>query len=247
MTVKAAPLAMLALVALGQRADAHPEFSAVGTNRYVMAAVFDRHIDVSDALLEGALTGAEERRRLDGDADGLISDAELTQGEIRLRTSGPLLTVQLDGKVLTAPVAVSIDLGGDARVTAAPLVVERRLRFEMPGLPTSTERHLRLALDSDPPRLMETEIGVVLGPGLALGNSSGGAATGGGTDRLHFQGPRASALQDRSATFVIVGTTTVGGSGGRTPGKLVALAAVGALLLAAALSARRRARLSARG
>jgi hypothetical protein len=239
MTVKAALRALPALVALGGPVNAHPEFSTVGTNRYVTAAVWSGHIDVSDALLEGTLTGAEERRRLDGDGDGRISDVEVAEGERRQRAAWPSLTIELDGKALSAPATVSIDLGGDARVGTAPVMIERRMRFEMSGVPAPGARRLRLALVSDPPRLLETEIGVVLGPGLALRD---------GTDRLRLSGPRASVLQDRSATFVIVATTPASASRGPTLAKVAALAGVGALVfLAATFSMRRRSRPSARG
>jgi hypothetical protein len=198
MTVKLRVAALAfaaATLAAGARAAAHPEFSALGTNRYVTAAVFDGRIDVTDALLEGTLASGEERRRLDADGDGRISDAELRAGEERLRAEGPALTVEIDGRPLAAPLAVAIDIGGDPRASAEPVVVERRLTF--PGAWPAGARRLRLVVAREPARVLETELGLVLGPGLALA---------GGTERVTFRGPHASALEERAATFDIVST-----------------------------------------
>lgn len=190
----AAGVAFLTLIAGAGRAEAHPEFSALGTNRYITAAIFDGRVEVTDALLEGTLVSGEERRRLDADGDGRISDAELRAGEERLRAEGAAVTVEVDGRALAAPLVVAIDLGDEPRATAAPLVVERRL--SLPAAWKAGARRLRLAIAREPPRLLDTELGVVLGPGLALA---------GGEDRVTFRGPRASALEERAATFEIVG------------------------------------------
>ncbi|HVU49280.1 MAG TPA: hypothetical protein VHL80_01270, partial [Polyangia bacterium] len=132
MTVKlrvAVAASAAAALARGAPAAAHPELSALGTNRYVTAAVFAGRVDVTDALLEGTLASGEERKRLDADGDGRISDAELRAAEERLVAEGPALVVEVDGRTLSAPVTVGIDLGDDRGVTASPVVVERRASF----------------------------------------------------------------------------------------------------------------------
>ena len=116
-------IGLATLAASAGRASAHPEFSALGANRYVTAAIYDGRVDVTDALLEGTLASGEERRRLDADGDGRISDAELRAGEERLRADGPAVTVEVDGRALAAPLVVAIDLGDEPRATAAPVVV----------------------------------------------------------------------------------------------------------------------------
>jgi hypothetical protein len=195
MTVKNRALAVVALgLTLPARAYAHPEFSALGANRYVTAAIFDGRVDVTDALLEGALVSGAERRRLDTDGDGTISDAERRAGEILLTAEGAWITVEIDGRPVTAPVTVAIDLGDDVRSGAAPLVVERRL--SLPRAWSAGVRRLRLVVTREPARLLDTEIGLVVGPGYSLGR---------GEDRVTFRGPRASALEERAATFEITG------------------------------------------
>lgn len=184
----AAALAWLVIAGSPGRADAHPEFSSLGTNRYVTAAVFDGRVDVTDAWLHGALTAAELRRTLDVDHDGTIADAERTSAEGRLRAEGPFVAVELDGRATTAPLAVAIDLGGDPRVGPAPLVVERRVRLA--GSPS----RVQLTIVREPPRVLETELSIVLGNGLALAE---------GPDRVRFDGPRRSSLETRAATFNI--------------------------------------------
>jgi hypothetical protein len=189
----ASRLVAVALAFGARRVRAHPEFSALGTNRYVTAAIFDGRVDVTDDLLEGTLVSGAERRRLDADGDGRISDAELHAGEEQLRAEGPAVTVAIDGRDQAPSVVVAIDLGDEPRATAAPLVVERRSSF--PGAWSARARRLRITIAREPPRLLGTEVGVVLEPGLALAD---------GVDRVTFPGPRASALEERAATFQIV-------------------------------------------
>jgi hypothetical protein len=191
----ASPSALLVACVLGGTvgtANAHPEFSALGTNRYVTAALFDGRLDVSDVLLEGTLVSSEERGRLDTNHDGHIDEAEVRAGEARLRAEGAAVVVELDGSPLTAGagVEVGIELGGEPLAESAPIVVERRLSF--PAAWTSGAHRLRIALLREPARLLDTEIGVVLGPGLVLSE---------GPDRVTFRGPRASALEERRGAF----------------------------------------------
>jgi hypothetical protein len=194
-SLKEPALWVLVLGALqSKQAEAHPEFSALGANRYVTVAVFDGRVDVADALLEGTLVSGEERRRLDADGDGRISDGELRAGEARLRAEGAAVTVDVDGRALAAPLDVAIDLGDEPLANAAPVVIERRQSF--PGAFGAGARRLRLVVTREPPRLLETELGLVLGPGYALS---------GGEERVTFRGARVSALEERAATFEISG------------------------------------------
>jgi hypothetical protein len=241
MTVKGTPpgrravaRATIALVAFGVVlagragfASAHPEFSALGTNRYVTAAVFDGRVDVTDALLEGTLASGEERRRLDADHDGQISEAELRAGEERLRAEGATFTVEVDGRARAATAIVVIDLGDEPRASAAPVVVERRL--SLPGAFPAGARRLRVEIAREPPRLLDTEIDVVLGPGLTL------AA---GADRVTFQGPRTSSLEERAATFDIAGPPPPPPPPRRKRPLLAAIAFVALLLTARAVRKR---------
>jgi hypothetical protein len=232
---RALALGVLALgVGAHEEADAHPEFSALGTNRYVTAAVFDGRVDVVDALLEGTLVSGGERRRLDADGDGRISDGELRAGEARLRAEGAAVTVEVDGRALAAPLDVAIDLGDEPRANAAPVVIERRLSF--PGAFGAGARWLRLVVIREPPRVLDTELGLVLGPGFALA---------GGEDRVTFRGARASALEERAATFEIAGPPPPPARS-RASRRLPAGLGVVAVILAGLAAARRRARRSAR-
>jgi hypothetical protein len=219
------------------RARAHPELSALGTNRYVTAAVFDGRVDVTDARLVGLLPSGDERRRADGDHDGRIDATELAAASARLVGEGPAVGVEVDGRALAAPLEVSIDLGGEPRADGAPLVIEGRQSFG--GAWPPGEHRLRLVVEREPTRLLETELAVVLGPGLALRS---------GPDRVLFKGPRASALEERAATFVIAATArTAPDHRARLVAGVAALCAA-ALLAASAWRRRARgARTSARG
>jgi hypothetical protein len=222
-----AGLAALSLfLSLGGRAAAHPEFAAVGTNRYVTAVVFDGRVDVTDALLFGALTSAPERKKLDTDGDGTVSEAERLAGEKRLVSEGAALGVELDGQAIAAPVTLIVDLGGDARVAAEALVIERRQSF--PATWPAGPHRLRLTIAHEPERLLDTELGVVLTPGLTLQQAS---------DRATFKGPRHSALEDRSATFAF---TKAAAPKSQRPAPVLVAVLVLVLVLGAVTAARRR-------
>jgi hypothetical protein len=195
MTVKNLAVVTVLMLASGGRAAAHPEFSSMGTNRYVTAAVFDRRVDVTDAWLHGALAAAELRRGLDVNHDGTIDAAELQSAEARLRAEGAYVAVELDGGAATAPLTVAIDLGDDPRVGPAPCVVERRVRLARAA--DARETQVRLTVTREPPRLLETELSVVLGPDLHLTDP----------DRVRFNGPRRSSLENRHATFTVVASS----------------------------------------
>jgi hypothetical protein len=221
---------VLGLVAAVSPARAHPEFSALGTNRTVTAAVFDGRVEVSDVWLEGLLVSADDRRRFDADGDGRLTEAELTTAAQRLAAEGAAVAVTLDGRALTdgaAPVGVSIDLGGDA-----PVAVERRLSF--PGVVGPGAHTLRIAIAREAPHPLDTEIDVLLGPALTLA----------GPDRVTFRGPRGSALEERVGTFAFTAPAPPASRVVRRVLAITAAAALGALGLAVALRRRRR---SARG
>jgi hypothetical protein len=226
---------VLGLVAAVSPARAHPEFSALGTNRTVTAAVFDGRVEVSDVWLEGLLVSADDRRRFDADGDGRLTEAELTTAAQRLAAEGAAVAVTLDGRALTdgaAPVGVSIDLGGEPLVADAPVAVERRLSF--PGVVGPGAHTLRIAIAREAPHPLDTEIDVLLGPALTLA----------GPDRVTFRGPRGSALEERVGTFAFTAPAPPASRVVRRVLAITAAAALGALGLAVALRRRRR---SARG
>ena len=235
MTVKRLALLVLAagggLCAAGRPAAAHPEAAPAGVSRYVTATVVGGRIEIADTWLLGTLPALEERRRLDSDGDGVISGAEEARGRAAAAAEPPTLAVTLDGQEQRAPAAVVIDLGGEKGARDAPLVIERRTTLLVGARPP---RQLRLAVLREPARLMETEVAVELEPGLALA---------GAPDRVRWQGPRASAMEERSVTFVIAGPS------GRSAWSIVgvfAVAAAGFTVLVARARARvrRRARLT---
>ncbi|HVZ72547.1 MAG TPA: hypothetical protein VHJ20_09240 [Polyangia bacterium] len=192
MAVKAGAVCALMLTLAAARASAHQELSALGTNRYVTAALVDGRVDVTDTQLEGLLTGGADRRRFDTDGDGHISGAELAAARVRLATEGAAVEPAVDDRALAAPLDVSIELGGADDAADAPVVIERRQSFANalhPGL-----NRLRLTITREPERVLDTELAVMLTPGLVLRD---------GTDLVAFRGPRASMFETRAATFVL--------------------------------------------
>jgi hypothetical protein len=125
---------------------------------------------------------------------------------------------------------VSLDLGGDARAAATPLVVERQTSFPLPAARApGRPRELRVVLDRDPPRALDTEIAFDLEPPYALADLAA-------PDRVHLRGARRSAVEDRSASFAF--TVPAPPAPPRRLG-LVALATLAALAVALSGAARR--------
>jgi hypothetical protein len=192
-------VALLGTMGRGE-AVAHPEISPMGTNRFLSLFVLPGRIEVSDAFLHGALSGAEERRRLDADGDGLLSPPELEAGRTTWSyLASSMAVIEVDGRPSRLGYAATVDPGEDNRVGPSALVIDLRAWVEIPP-----GRHrVRVVLTRDPDRIHETEISIDLGRHLALEQSfRGGASDGDEGPSIKFEGPRADATEDRSATFV---------------------------------------------
>jgi hypothetical protein len=196
---KIAPLLILALMA--RPASGHPEVSPLLVNRYLSLIVLGDRVEYFVTLLYGPLPAGEERRKMDADGDGKISPAEVARASDEWKgRAAELARFTVDGQGLSFDQATaSVQLGADEGVGAAPLVVEI---YGSRPLEAGT-RQLRLEPGWEPPRLGETELSLDLAPDWELVSSRQGTGAPGSERRFLLEGPRTSAVADRSATFTI--------------------------------------------
>jgi hypothetical protein len=231
------------LVLSARGAGAHPEISPQLVNRYLALVVIDSRVEVFASYLFGPLPGAERRRSMDGDQDGLISEIEMTEEARRWAArAGELYTLAIDGQDTVARATATVELGTDRSTGAAAVVIELRAQVALVPGPHA----LRIEPGRDPDRLGETELGIDPGPGWVLAASHLGRAAPPAEGhvalaRFKFDGPRVSLLEDRSATFLVRTTPVEPAPGHRgVPGWLLGGAFGAALVGSLAVVLRRR-------
>jgi hypothetical protein len=235
----AAATAALAGAGGAMTVDAHPETFPAHVNRYLTAIATGDRLELFVTLLFGEVPGREERARLDGDRDGKLSPAELAAGRAEWkRRAASLASFSLDGRPLPLDEATAdLQLGKDDTVAAAPLVLEVfHSRPLGPGPHT-----IVIAAGADPPRPGETELVLDSTPDWEIASSRRARDAEGTQNRFRLEGPRASVMEDRSATFHIRPSSTPA-RGGRSRTLIAALAAIAVVLAAAALMAGRKRR-----
>jgi hypothetical protein len=193
-------LAVAALVA-PSLAVAHPEVSPQLVNRYLSVMVLGDRLEYFVTLLYGPLPATDERKRMDGDGDGRITQAELDGAMAGWKArASQLAQVSVDGQALDlAGAAASVQLGPDQTTGGAPVVVEIYGSRPLPA-----GRHqVRIEPGWDPPRVGETELTLDLSPDWELVASRQGHGAEEAVRRYRFEGPRPSVAADRSAVFTI--------------------------------------------
>jgi hypothetical protein len=232
--LRALPLVLLVLVVLSWRAptaQAHPESLPTLVNHYISLIVVDDHAELVVTLLHGDLPGAERRRAMDTDHDGAIDEDELERERREwTRQADELVRASLDGRALPIVPSVAIDLAGDPRVAARPLVVEIAAHVPLgPGRHTFT-----IEPGPDRPHDGETEVSVDLGAQGELVSSRHGQGqpTQPPQSRFLFSGPRAAATEDRAVTFVVDANPRGGVRTEQSVGAVAAAAVVVILALA---------------
>lgn len=223
-------------------APAHPEIAPAQVNRYVTLVAVDDRLQAYLVLLYGAIPAAALRRELDTNGDGALDPAERSAAAPRFAARATdWLGLSIDDGPARLTFECGIELGGDARVSASPVVVELYGAVPLAG----PGHRLRVEPRQDPPAAGETEIAIETLPPWRLAASAAGAAPLDAAAPLPLFKWTADAPRDaRGATFVVAGGA---GLVRRPPAWLYAVGpGVAALTLAAFLIARgRRARLSA--
>ena len=185
-------------------ADAHPEFAPSTVNRYVkIDLVAPDELRLAYTTMVGPAPAAAWRRAADGNANGLL-DADETRA-IGARVEQAVLagmTLTVDGKrVVPAFDAPNVGLAGN-EVAPSPISVDL---VAMIPLPHAGRHTVRFDDETPEPQLGETELRVEESPATHLIASHRGPD---GTEKQQhflFRGPKFSALEDRSITFVFAG------------------------------------------
>jgi len=182
-------------------ADAHPEYAPSTVNRYVkIDLVGPDELRLAYTTMVGPAPAAVWRRAADGNANGLLDEAETRSIGARVEQAvlaGLSLTV--DGtRVVPAFDAPNVGLAGN-EVAPSPFSVDLVARIPLTRAPTHT---LRIDDATPEPQLGETEVRVEESPSTRLIASHRGPEGIEKETRFLFRGPKFSALEDRSITIV---------------------------------------------
>jgi hypothetical protein len=239
----AALLLALVAVAGARPARAHIELVPTLVNRYLTLDLREDRLHLQLSLLYGDLPALEERRRMDGDGDGRLSEREIGQARRAFARSAPqLLGLRIDGaEVKIAPTATLATSGQNA-VSPTPLQLDLTAVLELPP----GTRRLEVMMGPDLPRMGETEL--VLDPGqqwrLLASESPPGRPTATPATRFTFPAGSKPTSEGQQLAFVLAHEP---GGPPANRGRLGVLGAIlGALVLAAIALAAARLRSSGR-
>jgi hypothetical protein len=161
----AAVIAVAATAAAGA-AGAHVAPARDVNNRYVKLTVLGDRVRLAYTVYYGELPGAVERRRLDADRDGRLTDAETAPLASTLAAAvASRLTLTVDGTALpTRWTATDVGLGTPV-VAAGSFAVDLIAWYCLPA----GERHSLHLIDThEVPRPGETELIIEDSPGLHI-------------------------------------------------------------------------------
>ncbi len=197
---KSATVVFTLLVAIAA-ADAHPEFAPSTVNRYVkLDLVAPDEVRLAYTLMVGPAPAAEWRRAADANHDGKLGpDEQRAIGERARQAVAGGIKLTVDGKdVAPAFDTPEVGLAGDDVAPSAFSVdLVARVRLAGPGPHT-----VRFDDATPEPQLGETELRVEESPTTRLVASHRGPTGDEKETRFLFRGPKFSALEDRSVTFV---------------------------------------------
>jgi hypothetical protein len=194
-------LLAIVVVAVAAPASAHPEFAPNTVNRYVKCdLVSPTEIRLAYTIMVGATPAAAQRRAADADGNGKVDGNESRAIGEKLRAATVAgVTLEVDGaKVTPAFAAPDVGLAGDD-VAPSPLSVDLVARVPLAAAATHTVRFD----DATPePLLGETEVRIDESPTTRLIAAHRGPTGDERETKFLFRGPKFSALEDRSITFV---------------------------------------------
>jgi hypothetical protein len=186
-------IAVCALITWG-RANAHPEFNPISTNRYLkLDLVTADEVRLAYSVMVGAGPALLERRRADANSDGKLDEAETRALGEKLRAEVQAhLVITIAGKpVLPRFEAPLVGLAG-SQVGPDPFSVDLVARVACP------EPSLILDDGTELPQLGETEIRIEESPRTRLVEAHRGKGPGPRESKILFRGPKYSVLEDRS-------------------------------------------------
>ena len=181
----------------------HQQTAPNQNNRYVKFSCMEGRLRMAYTILYGDLPAENERRKMDADGDGTISDAEAHAFAAQLgQLAARAMTLEVDGqRVQPRFDTTDVGLGTDRGVHPVPFSVDLVASFAIVG-PGGDHRVL---FDDrwEPPKLGETEILLEEAPGTKIVASWAGKTP---REGLHgtkwlWPGPRRSDLEDRALGF----------------------------------------------
>jgi hypothetical protein len=236
-------LLVLVLVAPARPVRAHIELVPTLVNRYLTVDLRQDRLHLQLSLLYGDLPALEERRRMDGDGDGRLSQREIGQARRAFARSAPqLLGLRLDGAEVKLGPTATLATSGQDTVSPTPMQLDLSAVLDLPP----DTRRLEVMMGPDLPRMGETEL--VIDPGqqwrLLASENPPGSPTATAVTRFTFPAGGQPASGGRRLAFVLAHEP--GGSPAGS-GRLRVLAAIlAALVLAAIVLAAARLRSSKR-
>jgi hypothetical protein len=181
----------------------HQQTAPNQNNRYVKFTCMEGRLRVAYTILYGDLPAENERKKMDSDGDGAISDAESRAfaGQLAQLVTHTM-TLEIDGqRVQPRFDTTEVGLGSDHGVHPVPFSVDLVASFTIMG---PGGDHTILFDDRyEPPKLGETEIVLEEAPGTKVTASWAGKTP---KEGLHgtkwlWPGPRRSDLEDRALGF----------------------------------------------
>jgi hypothetical protein len=171
-TVTALATALFVLLS-GDVGLAHVAPSVDTNNRYLKISAMPDRIRMVYTVYIGEIPGAQARRRMDTDRDGVLSDAEAqTYGDDTAQQVAQALAIELDGT--PAPITwAEIDVGlGTPAVDAGSFSVDLVTWLCLDGATLQRSHSMSLFDHFKLTRPGETELRVEASPGLRIGKST---------------------------------------------------------------------------
>jgi len=181
----------------------HQQTAPNQNNRYVKFTCMEGRLRMAYTILYGDLPAENERRKMDADGDGTISEAEARDFAATLaKLVAGTMTLEVDGQRVTPRFDSSeVGLGTDRGVHPVPFSVDLVASFAIVG---PNGNHI-VSFDDryEPPKLGETEIVLEEAPGTRVTASWSGKTQKEGLHGLKWlwPGPRRSDLEDRAVGF----------------------------------------------
>lgn len=197
----AAAVALAAALACGGVAGAHPQYSPTSSNRYLkLTPSGDGTVRFAWSLLVGETPALAIRRAADANGDGQCTEEELAAftgrvlGDVRQH-----LRVELDGAAAEVSWEAPILGLPDRRVGPLPFAIDLIGRLSLPAGPA--EHRVTVDDATQVEELGESEIRIEEGPGARVLAAWQGREDGGRVLRYVWNGPKRSALEERSVGF----------------------------------------------
>jgi hypothetical protein len=221
--------AALGALAAPLGARAHPVTSRTENNRYIKLTLIGDTLRVAYSVLYGELPSFEERREMDRDHDGQVSEAEArARADEVAATLARGAVLEVDGRRVALRFPEREVGMTDRRVAPSAFSIDL---WELVPLAPRPRHDVTFETHGDLRRMGESEVRFEESPGTRLTGyclGHGPCPPPSGEARFVFMGPRRSSLEDRSVTASFA---TVGAAGDARRWALWGAGALAAVLI----------------